>query len=135
MTNQDLEMVAGSSWLMSITIKHEQTSLMQANGGGGFTLVTTTVPLNLSAATDIEFCVKKTSLHAAPKLIFKQFGSGVVKIDNGINGVIQVHLEPVDTVKLVPGTYEYDLWILISNGRVPALRGKLQIVGAVNTDV
>ena len=133
MTTKDLEMMAGSTWLMNIAIKREQTSSVFSNGT--LTPTTTLVALDLSTATDIEFCVKKTRAQPAPKMLFKSLGSGLNKVDNGVNGVIQVHLDPIDTVKMTPGAYEYDLWIVLNNSRVPALRGKFTILGAVNTDV
>lgn len=133
MTNKDLEMVAGSSWLMGISIKQENRIPITLNGSSSFLI--TIGNLDLTNATNIEFCVKKTSLHAAPKMLFKSLNNGINKINGGATGEIQVHLEPIDTAKLVPETYEYDLWVVMNSSRIPVLKGKLQIVGAVNTDV
>lgn len=118
MTVVDLDIVAGQTAVYMITIRDEV--------GGVISLS--------SPAVKLEFAIKR-SIHDQLPVVLKRLGFGIEVVGNGSAGQLELRLQPDDTVELTPGNYEYDLWVTLTAGRFPALRGKVRLLSAVNRAV
>lgn len=115
MTSADVELVVGQSAIFQITVRDDTGAYIDIS----------------SPSNKLEFAIKKT-IHDHVPLVLKRVGQGIVLLGGGYAGQLELRLVPDDTIDLAPGAYEYDFWVTLSSGRFPALRGKLQLLSAVN---
>lgn len=115
MTTADIELVVGQSAIFQITVRDDTGAYVDIS----------------SPTNKLEFTIKK-SIHDQLALVTKRGGNGIILLSGGLTGQLELRLMPADTVDLAPGSYEYDFWVTLASGRFPALRGKLQLLSAVN---